>query len=337
MRTLFLPFLLTAVLATTACGDDNDPVNPLPGISITLAQPSAAVLPGSSIAVPITLSRTGGFTGSMTLTAENVPAGITASFEPSTLASDATTSTLTLTAVSGATAGGTITIRASGSGVAPRTQALPVTIATSGILLVSGATAVSAAQGGAVAIPIVLSRVGSYTGDVTLTAEGVPTGVTAVFSPLTLTGTTRTTTLLLTPTSTAAAGSSNITIRGSGVNIGPSTQTVAVTITPSTTAGFGLASAPAAMMIQAGQSMTSALTITRTSGFAEPIAPVASGAPAGMTISFNPTSATDASTVTVTTTTATAPGTYQILLQGSTTGSTTATGYLTVIVVAAGA
>ena len=335
MRKLLLPFLLTAVMTTTACDDDDDPVTPINGITMTLGSENAAVLPGGTATVPITIGRTSGFTGSVTLTATGVPDGMTATFEPTNVAAGETSSILTLTASNTATTGGTITVRASGSGTAPRTVTLPVTVATSGITLLSGTATASAAQGNAISIPLVLTRVGDFAGDVTLAAEGLPTGVEATFTPATLSGTNRVTTLTLTPSATAAAGTANITIRGTGTGIGPSTQTLALTITPSTTAGFGFSSAPAALVVQAGQSVTSTLTITRTNSFAGNVALTATGAPEGLTVSFNPTTASNTATVTVSAAAGVAPGVYQISVSGASEGASNATTALTVIVTAA--
>ncbi len=87
-------------------------------VTITMSSTAASVPGGGNVTVPITFTRTGGFTGDITLMAENLPTGLTATFNPSTITSGRTTSTLTLNASSTATVGTAhVTVRASGSGV----------------------------------------------------------------------------------------------------------------------------------------------------------------------------------------------------------------------------
>ena len=69
----------------------------VPDFSISTFPPVLSVVPGSSVSTQIAVSSINGFSGSLTLTASGLPAGVTASFS-STSASSAT---LTLTAAAG--------------------------------------------------------------------------------------------------------------------------------------------------------------------------------------------------------------------------------------------
>ncbi|QJR34399.1 hypothetical protein [Gemmatimonas groenlandica] len=329
----WLPFLLSAAVFTSACSDD-DIVNPSNTLGVSLGQTASAVVVGGNTTVPITLTRGGGFSGSVNLSAENLPTGVTATFTPATVDGASTSSVLTLTAASTAAAAtSTITVRATGNNVTAGTATLPLTVSSNGLTLSASATTAMAAQGAATTIPVVINRIGTFTGDVTLSAENLPTGVTAAFSPATITGTNRVTTLTLTAASTATAGLSTITIRGAGTGVGAQTQTIAFTVSPSATAGFGLSMSPAALSVQAGQSVASAITIARQNVFAGSVQLAAASVPTGMTVTFTPNPAPGTSVaVTVATTSATAAGVYVIPITGTSTGAANYVSTLTVIV-----
>lgn len=331
----WLPFLLSAAVLTSACSDD-DIINPAGILGVTLGQTASAVVVGGTTTVPVTLTRGGGFNGTVNLTAENLPTGVTASFAPASVDGATSGSVLTLTAANTATAAtSTITVRATGSNVTAGTATLPLTISSNGLNLSASATTAMAAQGAATTIPIVINRIGTFTGDVTLSAEGLPNGVTAAFAPSTITGTSRVTTLTLTAASTATAGLSTITIRGAGAGVGAQTQTIAFTVAPSTTSGFGFFSSPSALVVQAGQSVASALTISRQNSFAGGVQLAATGIPTGMTVSFTPNPSTGTSVaVTVATTSATAAGVYVLPITGTSSGAANYVSTMTVVVTA---
>lgn len=85
---------------------------------------------------------------------------------------------------------------------------------------------VNRGTGGAVAIT--LTRTGGFTGNVTFTASGLPTGVTATFNPVQTTG--NTTTLTLAASSTASLGNATVTITAAGATTPPHSTTVALTV-----------------------------------------------------------------------------------------------------------
>jgi len=104
-----------------------------PEITLTLGSANAAVAAGGSTQVQVTIARLGGFVGGVSLAAAGLPAGVTAAFNPTTIAAGATTSTLTLTAVGGAAASSTsITVGASGAGVAPKSATLSLQVTSGG-------------------------------------------------------------------------------------------------------------------------------------------------------------------------------------------------------------
>ncbi|WP_093649287.1 M28 family peptidase [Streptomyces sp. 2314.4] len=108
-------------------------------------------------------------------------------------------------------------------------------------------------------------------------------------------------------------------------------------VTSSTPANdFSLTTSPTAGSVDPGASATSAVSTATTSGSAQSVNLSASGAPAGVTVSFSPSSVTSGagSTMTVATTSATPPGTYPLTVTG--TGSVTHTTTYTLTVKGAG-
>ena len=92
---------------------------------------------------------------------------------------------------------------------------------------------VSANQGASATTTITETPASGFTGSVSLTASGLPAGVTAAFSPSSTTGTS---TLTLTASSTATAGTASVTITGSS---GSLTHTTNVNLTVNPVSGGG--------------------------------------------------------------------------------------------------
>lgn len=118
--------LLIPVVSATACGGTDSPAGPAPtplGISITVTNPD----PVPVLAVPvgaqvsIALTRSGGFTGAVTVSAEGLPTGWTASFAPAQITSGSGT-LATVTVPASPTRGNyVVAFRASATGVSDAT------------------------------------------------------------------------------------------------------------------------------------------------------------------------------------------------------------------------
>ena len=109
------------------------PATTNPNLGVAVSPSSLSMQQGASASSTITSTVTGGFNSAVSLTATGLPAGTTAAFNPSAIASPGTgSSTLTLSSAA-ATPVGTypITVTASGGGLT-RTATLSVTITASG-------------------------------------------------------------------------------------------------------------------------------------------------------------------------------------------------------------
>ena len=194
-------------------------------------KPSAAALSiaqSASGTDTITVTDVNGFTGSVTLAASGLPTGVTAAFATNPATS---TSVLTLTASSTATAGAaTVTITGTSRTLtATTTIALTITSAGSFTLKPSAAN-LSVTQGATATDTITVADVSPFTGSVTLTATGLPDGVTVAYgtNPTTSTGV-----LTFTASRTATTGAATVTITGTSGTL-TETTTIALTVVPVT-------------------------------------------------------------------------------------------------------
>jgi hypothetical protein len=201
-----------------------------PTFTLSPAAASVSVATGGSATDTITVTDVNGFTGSVTLSASGLPSGVTAGFATNPATGS---SVLTLTASSSAAVGSsTITINGvSGTLSASTTIALTVAAASPGSFsLKPSAGALSIAQSSSGTDTITVTDVSPFAGSVTLSATGLPAGVTAAFAT---NPTTSTSVLTLTAGSTATAGTSTVTITGTSGSLS-ATTTIALTVTAST-------------------------------------------------------------------------------------------------------
>jgi cellulase/cellobiase CelA1 len=286
----------------------------VPGTGFTLA-PSAtslSVTQGSSGTDTITVTDLSGFTGTVSFTASGMPSGVTASFSPT---SSTTSSVLTLMASTTATTGAfTVTVTGtSGSTTATTTLTLNVASGTGSFTLKPSATALSIAQSGSGTDTITVTDVSPFAGSVAFAATGLPSGVTASFSP---TSSTTSSVLTLTASSTAAAGTSTVTITGTSGTLTPVTTTITLTVT-SPTGGFTLKPSTSTLTVAPGASGTNTITVTDISPFTGSVTFAASGMPTGVTAAFSPTSSTTSSVLTLTVGSTTAAGNSTITVTGT--------------------
>jgi hypothetical protein len=200
-------------------------VAPAPSFTLSSSPASASVVQGAIAASKVTVAPGNGFTGSVTLAASGLPAGVTATFATNpTAASSGVTFTASSTAAKGSY---TVTVTGtSGTLTASTTIALTVTAAPSFTLSTSAAS-VSLAQGATAASTVTVAPASGFTGSVTLAASGLPTGVTAAFGANPTAGSS---TATFTASSTAAKGSYTVTITGTSGTLTAST-TIALSVT----------------------------------------------------------------------------------------------------------
>jgi hypothetical protein len=232
----------------------------------TLSASPYTITQGGNGTSTITVTPQNGFTGSVALSASNVPNGVTAStFNP---ASTATTSVLTLTASSTA-ATGTYSMTITGtSGSLTHTATLNLTVkaaATPDFMLYTMPSSLTITQGASGTSTITISPSGGLNSStVSLSVAGLPTGVTGSYSPISTTGTS---TMTLTASSTATTGNSLVTVTGT---YGSLTHTATIMLTvnsASSTTSLVVSPSSLTFNYQSGGSMSGAqyLKVTDTS------------------------------------------------------------------------
>jgi len=227
----------------TGWGSPNGPalINTLTGAatpSFTLSDsPSSLTITqgGAGGTSTITVTDVNGFSGSVTLVASGLPSGVSAVFgtNPTT-----GSSLLTLTASATATTGtATVTITGtSGSLVATTTLALTVNaVATPNFTIGASPASLTVTQGSNGTSTITIASQNSFSSATTLSATGLPTGVTAAFSANPVTppaNGSATSVLTLTASATATTGTATVTVTGTSGSLNHS-ATIALTVSSS--------------------------------------------------------------------------------------------------------
>ncbi|MGH9634660.1 MAG: hypothetical protein ACRD72_07490 [Candidatus Angelobacter sp.] len=212
-----------------------NPGTQTPDFALTASPTTISVAQGGTKTTTVSTTVSGGFNSAVSLSATGLPAGVTAAFSPASIAAPGSgSSTLTFTAGSTAATGtSTVTINASGGGVSHSTTVSLTVSATATPDFSVGAspTSLSVAAGSSGTSTISTSVSGGFNSAVSLSASGLPSGVTAAFSPTSIAAPgSGSSTLTFTAGSTAAAGTSTITINASGGGVSHST-TISLTIT----------------------------------------------------------------------------------------------------------
>src|SRR5258707_10260492 len=210
--------------------------------SVSASPTSLSVTQSSSGSTSISTSTTGTFNSAVSLSASGLPAGVTASFSPSSIAAPRSgSSTLTFTASSTASTGtSNVTVTASGGGVT-HTTTVALTISPSAapnFTVTASPTSLSVTHGSSRSTTISTSVSGGFNSAISLTPSGLPTGVSASFSPSSIPAPGGgSSTLTFTVGSTAISGTSNVTVTASGGGV---THTAGMSLTVPQTNIFGI-------------------------------------------------------------------------------------------------
>jgi Protein of unknown function (DUF1800) len=230
----------------------------------------------------ITITRTGGFTDSVALSASGLPSGVTATFNPASTTAGGSALTI---ATSGTAATGTASVTISGAGgglTRSTTLVLTVTAPTTPDFTLSASPASLTVNRGANGASTITINRAIFTSSVALSASGLPSGVTASFSPASTTG--GSSTLTLAVSSTAALGSATVTVTGTS---GSLTRTATINLVVPAP-DFALSANPASLAINRAASGTSSISIKQIGGLTGSVTLSASGLPAGVTANFTP-------------------------------------------------
>jgi len=199
-----------------------------PGFTLSIS-PASLTVPQCGIGTfTLTVTAQNGFTGTVVLSGTGLPSGVSIGFGTNPITAGASTLTIS---VGCSTPPGTYTLTivgTSGSITSTTTITLIVTAAGAGsFTLSSSAPTLTLSPSAGATDTINITDVGGFTGSVTLTASGMPSGVIASFGT---NPTTSSSVLTLTASSTASPGTSTITIQGTSTGTASGTLSAATTI-----------------------------------------------------------------------------------------------------------
>jgi cellulose 1,4-beta-cellobiosidase len=273
-----------------------------------------SVMQANTGASAITVAPVFNFAGDVALSVTGLPAGVTASFAPASIAGSNGTSTLTFAASATATAGpATVTVTGT-SGILQ--HSIPISLNVVGrpefTISVSPAS-LTLPPGTNPTATITVTSLFGFTGSVSLSASGLPAGVSANFSPSSVNGSGAIIVNFNAQTSTPA-GVTNISINGVS---GALAHSAPLVLTIPGASDFSLSAAPTSLTVNRGATASSSITVTPIGGFAGSVTLSGSGLPAGVTATFNPNPATGASSLTFTASATAATGTANVLVTGT--------------------
>jgi kumamolisin len=198
------------------------PASSSPGYSLSASPGSVSIVQGGSGSSSITSTVFGGFDSAVTLSASGEPSGVTIGFSPASITGTGS-STMNITVLS-SVATGTYTITVSGtygSTTETATVSLTVTAPVAANFTISvSPTSGSLDQGQSGYAVVTTTVVGGFSSAIALSATGVPSGVTASFSPASIAAPgSGTSDFNLTVARNAKTGTYPITITGTGGGI----------------------------------------------------------------------------------------------------------------------
>jgi hypothetical protein len=327
-------FVLASLL--TGCGGGNggstgsSPAGPQPDFSINVPS-SVTVTPNSTQTISISATAENAFSSSVAVSLSGLPTGVTAapaSFNLTPVASSQNVRGNTAHSSGAPGPSQTIVITADKS-VAP--GPIPVTVtATSGSIthtdttstnlpdfaLAGPASTIALTAGATAQITVSADAFNGFSGPVAASLAGLPAGVSASLSNLTLTpGTPQT--ITLTAAANVASGSATLTLQGTSGTLSHNLEFPLALGAPIATPDFTLSATPGNLTLQAGggsQSLT--VLATAVNGFTGSITADLTGLPAGIT----------ASPATI----ALLPGTAQIITLSAAASSAIGTATLTI-------
>jgi regulation of enolase protein 1 (concanavalin A-like superfamily) len=199
--------------------------SPQPTFSLSASPATLTFVQGASGSTTITINPLNGFSGNVNLTVSGLPSGVSATFgtNPAT-----TSSLLTLSATATATTG-TVTVTVTGtSGSLTNTTTVSLTVNPAPVptfTLSAAPNSLTIVQRASGTSTITITPQNGFSSSVSLSASGLPSGVTASFNPSSATSAS---TLTLTASATATTGTSTATITGTS---GSLVKTTSITLT----------------------------------------------------------------------------------------------------------
>ena len=197
-----------------------------PDFALSVSPASQTVSTSGSVAYTVTKTPTGGYTGSPALSVSGLPGGASAAI------GGWSSNTATVTVTTNGAAPGTYALTftgTDGSLVHTATAALVVQSTTPAYALSLSSSSLIVKRGSSGRLTVTVTGSGGFSGTVALAAAGMSSGVTASFSPASVTGS-GTSTLTMAAVKSATRGTSTVTVTGTSSGFSPQSKTFTLTI-----------------------------------------------------------------------------------------------------------
>jgi subtilase family serine protease len=276
---------------------------PAQDFSLGASPGSQTVAAGNGTTYSVNVTRLGGFSGSIGLSATGLPAGVTAAFAPSTIDSGSTSSTLTLN-TSSSVAGGGYSVTVTGTS-GSLTHSTTVSLTVQGAPVPDFSLGVNPSSrtvtaGGSGVYTVGLNVTNGFSGAVALSTSGLPAGATPSFSPASVTPGAASSTLTVTTGTLLAGGTYPFTITGTSGSLVHSVSATLV-VQQSASADFSISVSPSSATVPSTGTTTFTVTITPLGGFSGQVTLSSDASFRGMSLSFSPNPTSSTATLTLTT------------------------------------
>ncbi len=233
VKVWFALLLVAVSLSLSGCGSSGSGVAaPAPEFLFAANAVDLSLQAGSTAQLTVVATPLNGFTGTVNVTLSGLPAGVTASPTTLTLAPNAS-QVLTLSAASSAAAASATLTLTGTSGTLTHTTAVSLTVTAApppADFTLSATPATLSLTGGATGaqVSVLATAVNAFSGTVAVSLSGLPAGVTAAPTTLSLTpGTAQA--ITLTAAASAAASTATVTFTGTAGTL-THNATVALTV-----------------------------------------------------------------------------------------------------------
>ncbi len=202
--------------STTNSATVNLGVNVQPDFSLTATPTSQAVNPGGGASFTVHVGALNGFAGSVALSVSGAPSGATATLSPTSINTSGSSSLSVTT--SSATPSGSYTLTITGvSGNPSLTHSVTVNLMVQpppppDFSLTATPSSQMVMPGSATSYVATVTPIGSFGGTVAFSVSGLPSGASGSFSPISINGSSESSTLSVSTANTTPSGSYNLTI-----------------------------------------------------------------------------------------------------------------------------
>jgi hypothetical protein len=179
-------------------------VNASPGFTISVSPGSETVAVAGAATYTLTTTAVNGFDGVVTPVVDGLPSNSSASFSPETITGSGS-STLTVNTTGNTAPGNYPLAFTATSGSLKATASASLVVIGANFTLAATPEIQSINAGGSASYTVTSTALGGFTGTITLSVPGLPSGAKATFSPATIAGGKSSTLTITTTTSTPAA------------------------------------------------------------------------------------------------------------------------------------